>query len=95
MAGARPLSLDFARSPGSKEAPSGVGISVVDIATGATAYSAVLEALIARSISGRRADMRVSMFDVVVEWMTVPLLQAEVGKAPQRMGLARPLMAPY
>ena len=28
------------------------------------------------------------MFDAMAEWMTVPLLQHEGGKPPQRMGLA-------
>jgi crotonobetainyl-CoA:carnitine CoA-transferase CaiB-like acyl-CoA transferase len=72
-----------------------VGISIVDIATGATAYSAVLEALIARSVTGRGANIHVSMFDVMAEWLTVPLLHAEAGRSPRRMGLAHPSIAPY
>ena len=72
-----------------------VGISIVDIATGATAYSAILEALIARGTRGLGADLRVSMFDVIAEWLTVPLLQQEAGHPPQRMGLAHPSIAPY
>lgn len=80
---------------GSPDEPARVGISVVDIATGATAYAAILEALIARSITGQGADIRVSMFDVMAEWLTVPLLQAEGGKPPRRLGLAHPSIAPY
>lgn len=72
-----------------------VGISIVDIATGATAYSAILEALIARGTHGLGADLRVSMFDVIAEWLTVPLLQHEGGQSPRRMGLAHPSIAPY
>ena len=75
--------------------PARVGVSVVDIATGATAHAAILEALIARSISGVGADIRVSMFDVMAEWLTVPLLHGEAGKAPKRIGLAHPSIAPY
>lgn len=80
---------------GGPEAPARVGISVVDIATGATAYSAILEALIGRSVTGEGADVRVSMFDVMAEWLTVPLLHEEGGKSPKRIGLAHPSIAPY
>ncbi|MDF1774683.1 MAG: CaiB/BaiF CoA-transferase family protein [Rhizobiaceae bacterium] len=72
-----------------------VGISVVDIATGATAYSAILEALIGRGISGKGAHISLSMFDVMADWLTVPLLNHEGGKSPQRVGLAHPSIAPY
>ena len=80
---------------GAPEAPGRVGISVVDIATGATAHAAILEALIARGITGQGADIRVSMFDVIAEWMTVPLLNHRAGTPPQRVGLAHPSIAPY
>ena len=80
---------------GGPETASRVGISIVDIATGATAHAAILEALIARSITGEGADIRISMFDVTADWLTVPLLQAEGGKPPQRVGLAHPSIAPY
>jgi itaconate CoA-transferase len=80
---------------GGPEAPARVGISIVDIATGATAHTAVLEALIARGRSGQGADIRISMFDVIADWLTVPLLHAEGGKPPQRLGLAHPSIAPY
>ena len=80
---------------GAPEAPGRVGISVVDIATGATAHAAILEALIARGLNGRGADIRVSMFDVIAEWMTVPLLNHRAGTPPGRVGLAHPSIAPY
>jgi formyl-CoA transferase len=80
---------------GGPEAPARVGISVVDIATGSTAYSAILEALIARGRSGEGADIRVSMFDVMADWLTVPLLNAAAGNPPQRAGLRHPSIAPY
>nr|WP_298099226.1 CaiB/BaiF CoA-transferase family protein [uncultured Shinella sp.] len=80
---------------GSPDEPARVGISMVDIATGATAYSAILEALIARSISGEGVEIRISMFDVMADWLTVPLLHAEGGKPPKRLGLAHPSIAPY
>lgn len=80
---------------GGPEGPARVGISIVDIATGATAHAAVLEALIGRGITGQGADIRVSMFDVMADWSAVPLLHAEAGKPPQRVGLAHPSIAPY
>lgn len=80
---------------GGAEGPARVGISVVDISTGATAYAAILEAIIARGRTGQGADIRVSMFDVIADWMTVPLLHAESGKHPERIGLAHPSIAPY
>ncbi len=80
---------------GGPDGPSRVGLSIVDIATGATAHAAILEALFARSRSGQGADIRISMFDVMADWLTVPLLNAEAGNPPQRMGLAHPSIAPY
>lgn len=80
---------------GGPESASRVGISIVDIATGETTYSAILEALIARSVTGQGADIRVSMFDVMADWLTVPLLNHEGGKSPKRLGLAHPSIAPY
>ena len=80
---------------GGPDGPSRVGMSIVDIATGATAHAAILEALIARSRNGKGADIRISMFDVMADWLSVPLLNAEAGNPPQRMGLAHPSIAPY
>ncbi|MDB5627429.1 MAG: L-carnitine dehydratase/bile acid-inducible protein [Tardiphaga sp.] len=80
---------------GGPESPSRVGLSIVDIATGATANAAILEALIARGRSGQGADIRISMFDVMADWLAVPLLNSEAGNPPQRIGLAHPSIAPY
>ncbi len=80
---------------GGPEGPSRVGVSIVDVATGATAHAAILEALIGRARSGKGADIRISMFDVMADWLTVPLLNAEAGNPPKRMGLAHPSIAPY
>ena len=80
---------------GGPEGPSRVGMSVVDVSTGATAHAAILEALFARTRTGKGADIRISMFDVMADWLAVPLLNAEAGKAPQRMALAHPSIAPY
>lgn len=80
---------------GGPESPARVGISIVDIATGATAHAAILEALVRRGITGAGAIISVSMFDVMADWLTVPLLNHEGGRSPQRAGLAHPSIAPY
>lgn len=80
---------------GGPDEPSRVGISIVDIATGATAHSAILEAIIRRGITGQGANISVSMFDVMADWLTVPLLNHEGGKSPKRIGMAHPSIAPY
>jgi itaconate CoA-transferase len=80
---------------GGPESPSRVGLSIVDIATGATAHASILEALIARSRTGKGADIRISMFDVMADWMAVPLINSEAGQPPKRIGLAHPSIAPY
>ncbi len=80
---------------GGSSEPARVGISIVDIADRPTAYSAILEALMARYRSGYGADIRISMFDVMADWLTVPLLHHEAGKTPKRIGLAHPSIAPY
>src|SRR6201992_1191242 len=80
---------------GTADGPSRVGLSILDIATGATAHAAILEALIGRGRTGKGADIRSSMFDVMADWLSVPLLHSEGGHPPKRMGLAHPSIAPY
>jgi crotonobetainyl-CoA:carnitine CoA-transferase CaiB-like acyl-CoA transferase len=76
--------------------PSRVGVSVVDIATGLNAYSAILEALLARGRTGAGRHVEIALFDAVAEWMAVPLIQYEgTGTAPARVGLRHPSIAPY
>ena len=75
--------------------PSRVGVSVIDISTGLNAYEAILEALIARQRTGQGAELSVSMFDSIADWMAVPLLQQGAGKPPQRAGLTHPAISPY
>jgi formyl-CoA transferase len=80
---------------GGPEAPSRVGVSVCDIASGMNAYEAILEALIARSRTGEGASVMVSMFDAMADWMSTPLLQHEGGSPPKRIGLAHTSISPY
>jgi formyl-CoA transferase len=80
---------------GGPEGPARVGVSIVDIAAGLNAYEAILEALIGRGCSGEGAEISVSMFDAMAEWMTIPLLNQEYGNPFKRVGLAHPTIAPY
>lgn len=76
--------------------PGRVGVSACDIACGMAAHANVLEALIARGITGCGKGIKVSLFDGMADWMNVPLLYFEgTGKAPARMGLAHPSISPY
>jgi itaconate CoA-transferase len=47
-----------------------------------------------RSKSGPGCEVHVLMFDVMADWLTVPLLHQEAGNAPGRIGLAYPSIAP-
>jgi itaconate CoA-transferase len=80
---------------GDPEGPARVGVSIVDIAAGLNACEAILEALIARGRTGEGAEISVSMFDAMAEWMTVPLLHGEGGTPFKRIGLAHAAIAPY
>jgi crotonobetainyl-CoA:carnitine CoA-transferase CaiB-like acyl-CoA transferase len=76
--------------------PGRVGVSACDIACGMAAHAGVLEALIARGISGQGRGLKVSLFDGMADWMNVPLLFYEgTGHAPKRIGLAHPSICPY
>ena len=76
--------------------PGRVGVSACDIACGMAAHAGILEALIARGITGQGRGLKVSLFDGMADWMNVPLLYFEgTGKAPARVGLAHPSICPY
>ena len=76
--------------------PGRVGVSVCDIACGMAAHAAILEALIARSITGEGAAIETSLFAGMADWMNVPLIYFEgTGVEPKRMGLAHPSICPY
>ncbi len=81
---------------GTPDDPVRVGISVADIAAGATAHAAILQALYARERTGKGRAIEVSLFHTLADWMNVPYLQARYGaKPPQRVGLMHPTIAPY
>ena len=86
----------LAQITGHPAGPGRVGVSACDIACGMAAHANVLEALIARGITGQGKGIKVSLFDGMADWMNVPLLYFEgTGKAPARMGLAHPSISPY
>jgi len=81
---------------GTADGASRVGISITDISTGLTCFSAILRALIQRSRTGQGIDLSVSMFDVMADWMNMPLLgHRYLGGAPARLGLTHAYIAPY
>ena len=81
---------------GSPDAPGRVGVSIADIASGLTAHAAILQALYERERTGLGKSLSVSMFDSVADWMAVPLLHHDYGgRAPLRVGLSHPSIAPY
>ena len=81
---------------GRPEGPGRVGVSVCDIACGLYATLAIFEALIGRQKSGEGRALKVSLFDAMADWMNVPLLhQVYGGRAPDRVGLNHPSIAPY
>jgi crotonobetainyl-CoA:carnitine CoA-transferase CaiB-like acyl-CoA transferase len=80
---------------GPPEAAGRVGVSVADIAAGLNAHAQILEALYRRERSGQGACLALSLFDATAEWMAVPLIHFNAGKAPKREGLRHPSIAPY
>jgi len=81
---------------GTRETPSKAGISVADIAAGMYAYSGVLTALLARTMTGRGTSLEVSLFDALAEWMGFPLYYATYGGTePPRAGASHAAIAPY
>lgn len=81
---------------GSPQEPGRVGVSVCDIAAGMHGLVAVLEALYERSRTGVGKSIKSTLFAGMADWMTVPLLHQEYGgKAPGRVGLSHPSVAPY
>ncbi len=73
-----------------------VGVSVVDTSTGISAALAINEALVRKFRTGLGTSIKLSLFDVMGEWMSVPLIHHEhEGKGPERIGLAHPSITPY
>jgi crotonobetainyl-CoA:carnitine CoA-transferase CaiB-like acyl-CoA transferase len=81
---------------GTPEGVARVGISICDVTAGMTAYSAIVQALVARARTAKGRIIEVSLFHAISDWMNVPYLQTRYGKAPpQRVGVRHPTIAPY
>jgi len=81
---------------GTPEAPSKVGISIADIATGMYAYSGILTALYQRDRTGKGGRVEVTMLEALGEWMGYPLYYTHFsGAAPPRTGPDHATIVPY
>lgn len=81
---------------GTPDSPGRVGVSVCDIAAGMHGLVGVLEALYERQRTGVGRSVKSTLFAGMADWMSVPLLHYEYGgKAPGRVGLSHPSIAPY
>jgi itaconate CoA-transferase len=81
---------------GGADEPGRVGLSVCDIATGATAFGAIMQALYKRERCGLGSSLKTSLFETITDWLNVPYLhQVYGGKAPARVGIRHPSIAPY
>ncbi len=73
-----------------------IGVSVCDITAGMNALIGIQQALLQRQITGEGSSVKVSLFGSAAELMSVPYLQTRYGgKAPERVGLKHPTIAPY
>ena len=73
-----------------------IGVSICDITAGMNALIGIQQALIQRERTGQGSGVKVSLFGSAAEIMSVPYLQARYGgKAPERVGLKHPSIAPY
>jgi itaconate CoA-transferase len=73
-----------------------IGVSLCDINAGLNALIGIQQALMQRERTGRGSAVKVSLFGSAAELMAVPYLQARYGgKAPERVGLKHPTIAPY
>ena len=73
-----------------------VGVSIADIAAGMYGFSGVLAALYRRASTGEGADIEVSLFEALAEWVGQPAhFTAGLGRQPGRFGAAHATIAPY
>jgi crotonobetainyl-CoA:carnitine CoA-transferase CaiB-like acyl-CoA transferase len=73
-----------------------IGVSVCDITAGMNALIGIQQALMQRERTGEGSGVKVSLFGSAAELMSVPYLQTRYGgKAPERVGLKHPSIAPY
>ncbi len=81
---------------GTEHGAARVGVSVCDIAAGMQSFQAIMQALYARTRTGKGRIIDVSLYHALADWMNVPYLQTRYGnKPPARVGLRHPTIAPY
>ncbi len=81
---------------GSPEGLGRIGVSICDIGAGMAAHAGIVESLLLRERSNNVKDVKISLFDVAADWMTVPYIHSKYGgAAPKRVGLKHPSIAPY
>ncbi|HTV71223.1 MAG TPA: CaiB/BaiF CoA-transferase family protein [Rhizobiaceae bacterium] len=81
---------------GTQEHLAKVGISIVDICAGVTAYHSILAALLNRAKTGKGDHIDVSMLEAMAEWMGYPLYFALDGAPPPpRAGAGHATIYPY
>ena len=81
---------------GSQEGLGRIGVSICDIGAGMAAHAGIVESLLLRARFNSIEDVKISLFDVAADWMTVPYIHSRYGgAAPKRVGLKHPSIAPY
>ena len=81
---------------GSPEGLGRIGVSICDIGAGMAAHAGIVESLLLRERFNKVKDVKISLFDVAADWMTVPYIHSKYGgAAPKRVGLKHPSIAPY
>ena len=81
---------------GSPEGLGRIGVSICDIGAGMAAHAGIVESLLLRERFNKVQDVKISLFDVAADWMTVPYIHSKYGgAAPKRVGLKHPSIAPY
>lgn len=72
------------------------GVSLADLSAGTYALAAINAALIERSRTGRGQRLDISLFEVLLEWMSPLLLtQKYTGQTPDPVGLGHASIVPY
>ncbi len=82
--------VGLASITGGPSEPARVGVSVCDIGAGMNAYEAILEALIVRGRTGEGAELSVSLFDAIADWMATPLCSRKAASRPSASGSRTP-----
>src|SRR5262245_31202058 len=76
--------------------PARVAVSIVDMATGMWAVTAILAALRERDRTGAGAHVTTALFDTALGWMTFPMSNYLAAKeVPEPQGSGTQMIAPY